>query len=149
MSFWSNPYFSKVLVNCLWPMERFFQLMNCDMISIFQPYLTTLIVTFRLYNAYFCIFLARILLFNFVAFVVIANYLRLFTVFVCKLSAPICYFAYVTIIHVTYAYKINTIYLYKNEQAVRSFSNSLFHIIYDCFLFSFPRLEPYIPYKGL
>ena len=149
MSFWSNPYFSKVLVNCLWPMERFFQLMNCDMISIFQPYLTTLIVTFRLYNANFCIFLARILLYNFVAFVVIANYLRLFTVFVCKLSAPICYFAYVTIIHVTYAYKINTIHLYNNEQAVRLFSNGLFNVTFDCQLVSFPRLRSYILCKDL
>ena len=149
MSFWSNPYFSKVLVNCLWPMERFFQLMNCDMISIFQPYLTTLIVTFRLYNANFCIFLARILLYNFVAFVVIANYLRLFTVFVCKLSAPICYFAYVTIIHVTYAYKINTIHLYNNEQAARLFSNGLFNVTFDCQLVSFPRLRSYILCKDL
>ena len=119
------------------------------MVSIFQPYINISIVTYRLYFAKFCIFLTRILLFCFVAILCFFSKIKRFTVLACKLFVPICYFAYVTIIHVTYAYKINTIYLYKNEQAVRSSSNSLFLVIYVCYLFSFPRLKPYILCKGL
>ena len=89
----------------------------------------------------FCIFLARNLPFCFVAILCFFSKIKRSTVFYCKLSVPICYFAYVTIIHVTYAYKINTIHLYNNEQAVRLFSNGLFNVTFDCQLVSFPRLR--------